>query len=206
MYHYYLFVITTLLIVLTPGADTLLVTKNTLVKGKEVGFKTVGGVCAGITIHIVIAVLGLSAIIANSIFLFKMIKYAGAAFLILMGILTLFSKKLNITSEDTATSEKTPKGSFFLQGMLSNVLNPKAIIFFISFLPQFIVPGENTLLQMILIGLTPVLLTLIWLFLYVNLINYIRVWFNKPSFLSAFQRITGFMLITLGMKLAFEKR
>ncbi|WP_408008031.1 LysE family translocator [Pseudalkalibacillus sp. A8] len=205
MDHYYLFVITTLLIALTPGADTVLVTKNTLVQGKGVGFRTVGGVCTGITIHIAIAVLGLSTIIANSVLLFKIIKYTGAAFLILMGIFTLFSKKPNLTS-DTTTLEKTSKGSYFLQGMFSNVLNPKAVIFFMSFLPQFIVPGEHTLLQMIIIGITPVLITFIWLFFYVNLINYIRVWFNKPSFLSVFQRLTGFMLITLGMKLAFEKR
>ncbi|KRD82444.1 hypothetical protein ASE51_22895 [Bacillus sp. Root147] len=205
MDHYYLFVITTLLISLTPGADTVLVTKNTLVQGKGVGFKTAGGICAGITVHIAIAVLGLSAIIAKSVLLFAIIKYAGAAFLILMGIFTLFSKKRNFTS-DATTSEKTPKGSFFLQGMFSNVLNPKAIIFFMSFLPQFIVPGEHNLLQMIIIGITPVLITFIWLFFYVNLINYIREWFNKPSFLAAFQRLTGLMLITLGMKLAFAKR
>lgn len=205
MDHYYLFVITTLLISLTPGADTVLVTKNTLVQGKGVGFKTAGGICAGITVHIAIAVLGLSAIIAKSVLLFAIIKYAGAAFLILMGIFTLFSKKRNFTS-DATTLEKTPKGSFFLQGMFSNVLNPKAIIFFMSFLPQFIVPGEHNLLQMIIIGITPVLITFIWLFFYVNLINYIREWFNKPSFLAAFQRLTGLMLITLGMKLAFAKR
>ncbi|MGG1663617.1 LysE family translocator [Brevibacillus sp. NRS-1366] len=205
MEHYYLFVITTLLIALTPGADTVLVTKNTLFRGKGVGFKTVGGVCAGITIHIAIAVLGLSAIIANSVLLFTIIKYIGAAFLILMGIVTLFSKKPNLSS-DTTTSEKTPIRSYFFQGMFSNVLNPKAIIFFMSFLPQFIVPEEHTLFQMIIIGITPVLITFIWLFFYVNLINYIRSWFNKPSFLSAFQRLTGLMLITLGMKLAFEKR
>jgi len=205
MDHYYLFVITTLLISLTPGADTVLVTKNTLVQGKGVGFKTAGGICAGITVHIAIAVLGLSAIIAKSVLLFAIIKYAGAAFLILMGIFTLFSKKRNFTS-DTSTSDKATKGSYFLQGMFSNVLNPKAIIFFMSFLPQFIVPGEHNLLQMMIIGITPVLITFIWLFFYVNLINYIREWFNKPSFLAAFQRLTGLMLITLGMKLAFEKR
>jgi RhtB (resistance to homoserine/threonine) family protein len=205
MDHYLIFVITILLIAITPGADTVLVTKNTLVKGKGVGFKTVCGVCVGIAIHIVIAVLGLSAIIANSVLLFKFIKYAGAAFLILIGILTLFSKKSNLTS-DITTSEKTPKGSYFLQGMFSNVFNPKAIIFFVSFLPQFIVPNEHTLFQMVIIGATPILITLLWLFFYVNLINYIRVWFNKPLFLSTFQRLTGFILITLGMKLAFEKR
>jgi len=173
MDHYYLFVITTLLISLTPGADTVLVTKNTLVQGKGVGFKTAGGICAGITVHIAIAVLGLSAIIAKSVLLFAIIKYAGAAFLILMGIFTLFSKKRNFTS-DTSTSDKATKGSYFLQGMFSNVLNPKAIIFFMSFLPQFIVPGEHNLLQMMIIGITPVLITFIWLFFYVNLINYIR--------------------------------
>ncbi|MFC4077975.1 LysE family translocator [Salinithrix halophila] len=205
MDHYYLFIITTLLITITPGADTVLVTKNTLVQGKGVGLKTVGGVCGGVAIHIVITVLGLSAIIANSIFVFKIIKYAGAAFLILMGIFTLFSKKSNGT-QDTTTSKKIPKGSYFLQGMFSNVFNPKAVIFFMSFLPQFIIPDEHNLLQMMIIGLTPVLITFIWLFFYVNLINYIRAWFNKSSFLSVFQRLTGFILITLGMKLAFEKR
>lgn len=203
---YYLFVITTLLITLVPGADTVLVTKNTLVRGKREGFKTVGGVCAGITIHIAIVVLGLSAIIAKSVFLFTIIKYTGAAFLVLMGILTLLSKNPNLPMDTTNSSEKTPIGSYFLQGMFSNVLNPKAIIFFMSFLPQFIVPDDHTLLQMIIVGITPVLITFIWLFFYVNLINYIRRWFNKPAFLSAFQRLTGFMLITPGMKLAFEKR
>ncbi|WP_257350650.1 LysE family translocator [Pseudalkalibacillus decolorationis] len=205
MDHYYLFVITTLMIALTPGADTVLVTKNTLIQGKGVGFKTVVGICAGIAIHILIAVLGLSAIIANSVLLFKIIKYVGAGFLILMGIVTLFSKRPNLASDNT-TTEKRLKGSYFLQGMFSNVFNPKAVVFFMSFLPQFIVPEEHTLLQMIIIGVTPVLITLIWLFCYVNLINHIRVWFNKPFFLYAFQRLTGFILITLGMKLAFEKR
>ncbi|WP_047155455.1 LysE family translocator [Aneurinibacillus tyrosinisolvens] len=205
MNHYYLFMLTTLLIAITPGADTVLVTKNTLAQGKRVGLKTVVGICTGIIIHELLAILGLSAIIASSVLLFEFVKYAGAAFLIYMGISTLFSKKKNITAHIT-TSGKTSKSSSFLQGVFSNVLNPKAVIFFVSFLPQFIVRGENTLLQMFLLGVVPVFITLIWLVIYVYLIDYVRIWFNKPSFQSAFQRITGFMLITLGMKLVFEKR
>lgn len=205
MDHYYLFVITTLLIILTPGADTVLVTKNTLIKGKRVGFKTVGGVCLGLTIHIVVALLGLSAVIANSVLLFKIIKYAGAAFLVFMGISALFSKQFNLTPDDT-TSNKDQKGSYFLQGLLSNVLNPKAIVFFMAFLPQFIKPGNYNFSQLVIIGITPVILTILWLFVYVHLINSIRTWFQKPLFVSAFHRLAGIMLISLGMKLAFEKR
>ncbi|MBT2606522.1 LysE family translocator [Bacillus sp. ISL-53] len=205
MEHFYLFVTTTLLIVLTPGADTVLVTKNTLINGKGIGFKTVGGVCLGLTIHIVIALLGLSAVIANSVLLFKIIKYAGAAFLIFMGISTLFSKQFNLTPDNT-TSNKKQKGSYFLQGLLSNVLNPKAIVFFMAFLPQFIIPGKHNLVHLVIIGITPVILTILWLFIYVNLINSIRGWFQKPFFTSAFQRLSGIMLISLGLKLAFDKK
>lgn len=204
MEHFYLFVLTTLLIVLTPGADTVLVTKNTLMNGKGVGFKTVGGICLGLTIHIAIALLGLSAVIANSVLLFNIIKYAGAAFLIFMGISALFSKRFDLTPDSTASNKKK-KGSYFLHGLLSNVLNPKAIIFFMAFLPQFMIPGQYNLLHLVMIGITPVLLTILWLFIYVNLINSIRSWFQKPLFISAFQRLSGIMLMSLGMKLAFDK-
>ncbi|MFQ6584617.1 LysE family translocator [Priestia megaterium] len=205
MNHYYLFILTTLLIAITPGADTVLVTKNTLNQGRKVGLKTVAGVCTGIVIHELLAILGLSAIIASSVLLFNIVKYAGAAFLIFMGISILLSKKKSITAHTTTTEQKSETSSF-LQGLLSNVLNPKAIIFFISFLPQFIKPEENTSLQMVLLGITPVLVTLVWLAIYVNLINYVRKWFNKPAFQSIFQRATGLVLITLAMRLAFEKR
>lgn len=205
MSHYFLFIMTTILITITPGADTLLVTRNTLTKGKKVGLKTVAGVCAGIAIHEIFALIGLSAIIASSVLLFEIVKYTGAAFLIYMGISALFSKQ-KITNDDTNPAKETSNQSHFLKGLLSNVLNPKAMVFFMSLLPQFITPGENSLSQIVLLGVTPVFITLIWLFVYVNLINLLRDWFNKPSIASKFQRITGIMLISLGMKLALEKR
>ena len=158
----------------------------------------------GLTIHIAIALLGLSAVIANSVLLFNIIKYAGAAFLIFMGISALFSKRFDLTPDSTASNKKK-KGSYFLHGLLSNVLNPKAIIFFMAFLPQFMIPGQYNLLHLVMIGITPVLLTILWLFIYVNLINSIRSWFQKPLFISAFQRLSGIMLMSLGMKLAFDK-
>lgn len=133
----------------------------------------------GLTIHIVITLLGLSAIIANSVLVFQIIKYAGAAFLIFMGITTLFSKQFNLTLDDSTSNKKKQKGSYFLQGLLSNVLNPKAVIFFMAFLPQFMTPGKSNLLQMVIIGITPILLNILWLFIYVNLINSIRSWFQS---------------------------
>lgn len=94
-----------------------------------------------------------------------------------MGITTLFSKQFNLTPDDSTSNKKKQKGSYFLQGLLSNVLNPKAVIFFMAFLPQFMTPGKSNLLQMVIIGITPILLNILWLFIYVNLINSIRSWF-----------------------------
>ncbi|MGG4555224.1 LysE family translocator [Paenibacillus humicus] len=205
MNEYFLFLFTTLLIALTPGADTVLVTKNTLSQGRRAGLKTVAGVCTGIIIHELLAILGLSAIIASSVLLFNIVKYVGVAFLIFMGLSILLSKKYYNTNNITNSENQKFETPSFFQGLLSNVLNPKAIIFFIFFIPQFIKPSENISLQMFLLGVTPVLITLIWLAIYVNLIGYIRKWFNKPTFQSIFQRITGFVLITLALKLAFEK-
>ena len=212
MDNFYLFLLTTLAIVMAPGADALLVTKNTMSSGFKGGLQTSIGVCSGLAVHAVAAVFGLTAIIAKSVFLFQIVKYAGAAYLIYMGISALVSKKQtlvggkeNNTSKQEQRTPTKQRHSYFLQGMLTNILNPKSVLFYFTFIPQFIVPNENTVGQIILFSTTIIILGFLWLTFYAYTLTYIRKWFEKPLVQSVFQKVTGTVLLSLGLKVALEK-
>lgn len=211
MNSYYLFVITALAAAILPGADFAMVTKNTLALGRKSGQATALGVASGLMVHTTAAVLGLSVIIAKSAFLFGLVKYIGAAYLFYIGITTLFSGvqgSISPAVSDTAvkaSSEHSLK-TCYAQGALTNTLNPKAAIFYMTLLPQFVDPAKDPLLQLAILGLTSLIIVLMWFLFLASALDYIRVWFNKPTFRSAFQKITGLMLISFGVKLALEKQ
>lgn len=211
MNSYCLFVLTALAAAILPGADFAMVTKNTLALGRKGGQATALGIASGLMVHTTAAVLGLSVIIAKSAFLFSLVKYIGAAYLFYIGITTLYSRvQDNITTEIPETAAKTASENTlktcFAQGALTNTLNPKAAIFYLTLLPQFVDPGRDTYLQLIILGLTSVAIVLVWFLFLAGALDYIRAWFGKPMFRSAFQRITGLMLISFGIKLALEKQ
>jgi RhtB (resistance to homoserine/threonine) family protein len=196
-----------ILLVILPGPDTGLATKNTIVFGKKGGIKTVLGITSGLVIHTVAAVVGLSAIIVKSAVLFSAFKYIGAIYLIYLGVMSLWSlRKREVLLEDYDQKENKYQGtSCFRQGFLTNLLNPKVAVFFLTFLPQFVIPESNTFLQFLGMGVTYTFLTFIWFLLYVYLINYISVWMKKPSTQNIIQGITGCVLVGFGIKLALEK-
>jgi RhtB (resistance to homoserine/threonine) family protein len=211
MNSYYLFVLTALAAAILPGADFAMVTKNTLALGRKGGQATALGIASGLMVHTTAAVLGLSVIIAKSAFLFGLVKYIGAAYLFYIGITTLFSRvqgSISPTISDTAakaSSEHTLKACF-AQGALTNTLNPKAAIFYMTLLPQFVDPAKDPLLQLAILGLTSLIIVMMWFLFLASALDYIRVWFNKPMFRSVFQKITGLMLISFGVKLALAKQ
>lgn len=212
MNSYYLFVLTALAATILPGADFAMVTKNTLTLGRKAGQATALGISSGLIVHTTAAVLGLSVIIAKSAFLFGLVKYAGAAYLFYIGITSLISRvqgDISPAASDTPAEAPAAIYSFktcFAQGALSNTLNPKVAIFYMTLLPQFVDPAKDAYLQLVILGLTSVILALIWFLFLAGALDYIRVWFNKPMFRSIFQRLTGLMLISFGVKLALEKQ
>lgn len=132
----YLFFIASLLLNLTPGNDMLYVASRSISQGIKAGITSAAGIFIGCFVHILAAVLGLSIIISRSVYLFQLIKFAGAAYLIYLGVKVLLSKPCVDT-----TDEKPSKANYcklFKQGIVTNVLNPKVAVFFLSFLPQFI--------------------------------------------------------------------
>lgn len=208
MDQYYFFILMSILLVILPGPDTGLATNNTIIYGKIGGIRTVFGITTGLVIHTSAAVLGLSAIIVKSAFLFSVFKYVGALYLIYLGIMALWTiknKRTSIDSDPALSNNKFQNASCFRQGFLTNLLNPKVAVFFLTFLPQFVVADKNVLIQFLMMGGIYIILTLIWFMLYVNFINYINVWMKKPSTQHFIQGISGVILVGFGIKLALEK-
>jgi RhtB (resistance to homoserine/threonine) family protein len=205
-----LFVLMSILLIILPGPDTGLTTKNTITHGKEGGIKTVLGISSGFMIHTLAAIFGLSAILVKSALLFSVFKYVGAVYLVYLvylGVTSLWSlKKRKEVTSDGDVQTKYQNKSTFRQGFLTNLLNPKVAVFFLTFLPQFLSPGSKSFLQFLIMGMTYTVLTVIWLLLYVYLIDSISKWMKKPSTQRAIQGISGLVLVTFGIKLALEKR
>lgn len=196
-----------IVLIILPGPDTAIATKNTLTIGKNGGLKTVFGTCCALMIHTTAAVVGLSAIIVKSAMFFSIFKFVGAIYLFYLGVKTLWSLKNN---KNLVKNEFLPKNNYqgkscFKQGFLTNLLNPKVAVFFLTFLPQFVEVNSTTFIPFLLMGITYTILTIIWFLFYISLINQISAFIKRPSINKAMEGITGLVLIAFGLKLAFEK-
>ncbi|MCU5304206.1 LysE family translocator, partial [Bacillus toyonensis] len=194
-------------LIILPGPDTAMATKNTLVAGKMGGVKTVFGTCVALLIHTLAAVIGLSALIVKSALLFSIFKYVGALYLIYIGIKALLAvkNKEGVNTNDVSINNDKEHTSCFRQGFLTNLLNPKIAVFFLTFLPQFLNPSHNTFIQLLVMGLTYLVLTIIWFAFYIFLIDKISAFMKKPKTQRYIQGLTGIVLIGFGIKLALEK-
>lgn len=200
-----LFLIACILLIILPGPDTAIVTKNTIVSGKKAGFQTMIGSCSGLLIHTIAAVAGLSALIVKSAVAFTIIKYVGAVYLCYLGVRTLMQMRAKkVTNEEELVEAKG--NSSFKQGFITNITNPKVAVFFLTFLPQFLAPDANVFLAFLAMGLIYIALTFVWFFLYVYLLNTIRDFMKRPATQAVVEGLTGIVLIGFGIKLAFEKQ
>ncbi|MEJ9307161.1 LysE family translocator [Priestia megaterium] len=204
MENFYLFVITCIFLIILPGPDTAIMTKNTLTVGKQGGFKTMIGICCALSIHTLTAIVGLSAIIVKSALLFSIFKYIGAVYLIYLGIKSLLTLRNQETAK-TVVESKYKNRSSFKQGFLTNLLNPKIAVFFLTFLPQFVDPGSHTFMPFLMLGITYIVLTIVWYLFYIYLLNQISAFMKKPRTQKVIEGITGTILIGFGIKLALEK-
>ncbi|MEC3534060.1 LysE family translocator, partial [Bacillus thuringiensis] len=166
--NYLLFIIMSICLIILPGPDTAMATKNTLIAGKVGGVKTVFGTCIALLIHTLAAVIGLSALIVKSALLFSIFKYVGALYLIYIGIKALLAvrNKEGVDTNDISLNNENKHTSCFRQRFLTNLLNPKIAVFFLTFLPQFLNPNHNTFIQLLVMGLTYLVLTAFWFAFY----------------------------------------
>ena len=202
--NFWMFALTGLLLNLTPGNDMLYIMARSSGQGTKAGVVSALGIGAGCVVHIVAAVIGLSALIAQSAVAFNVVKYAGAAYLIYLGVKAIFKKRLFI--QLNAPLRELAYSKIFWQGVATNVLNPKVALFFLAFLPQFISVGKGAAaLQILFLGA--------WFNVVGTLVNIlVAVLFGKlgallshsPQFVLWQQRITGTVLVALGIKVAMS--
>jgi threonine/homoserine/homoserine lactone efflux protein len=187
-----------------PGADMALVAKVTLLDGRRAAFFTSLGICAGLPVHATASALGLSLILATSAEAFTVVKFVGAAYLAYLGIRTLRDSFRAAADHVVAPGRARSVRAAFVQGWLSNVLNPKVALFYLTFLPQFISPGDNVLAKSLLLAGIHAALGLMWLPLYAYAIDRLgRLVSGARRWL---ERISAAALIGLGLRLAFERR
>jgi RhtB (resistance to homoserine/threonine) family protein len=206
------FIAAAILMILTPGNDNILVLRNTLTKGKLAGLVTSAGVMTGICIHTGMAALGLSVILARSAVAFESIKLIGAAYLVFLGIQSLRNaikgngRLSELADARQAKDRKKNLAGVYLQGALTNILNPKVAFFFLSFLPQFIRPEDPFVAKSLLLAAIFILLGGLWFIMLVPGINRLRVIVVRPKIKRAVEASSGAVLVGLGVRLAFERR
>lgn len=196
------FIVMTLFVVMSPGVDTALITKRTLAEGKKAGFQMALGITAGSLGHTLAASLGLSALLLQSAFAFNVIKWGGALYLIYLGLTALLARKSDQNKQNI--NRKKPQ-SAFQEGLLSNLLNPKVAVFFLTFLPQFVTNGDRAMIDLFLMGCVYALMSIIWFIAYVLCLHYIREWLLSPNVQLWMEKATGVVLVGFGIKLLFTK-
>ena len=203
--NFYLFLSVSILINLSPGPDMIYTAARSLSQGTKAGIFSALGIFAGCLFHITAAVFGLSAIIENSVLLFSIIKFAGAAYLIYLGVRSFFNKK---TKPEMISFPVLTKRKIFFQGMLTNILNPKVAIFFLSFLPQFInLESGQVKEQISFLGLWfDVQGTLVLITVAVLTGAFKHVLQKNKAFWNWQEKITGLILMGLGVKMIFSRK
>ena len=146
-----LFATAALALIVIPGPNLIYITARTLAEGRRAGIASALGVEAGTLVHVIAAAFGVSALIASSATAFSILKYAGAAYLIYLGVKALLSKDEAPAAARDAAPVSLRRS--FAEGALVNVLNPKVALFFLAFLPQFIDPDRgSTAVQILILG------------------------------------------------------
>jgi RhtB (resistance to homoserine/threonine) family protein len=194
-------------LVILPGADTALVTRNTLALGRRSAMATIAGIGSGCVIHATASALGLSAILATSAAAFNVMKTVGAAYLVWIGIQSIRGAGA-APSAPAAPSVKPAHQTLgpFLQGFLTNVLNPKVAIFYLTFLPQFIGPGQPVFRRSLVLAAIHIAMGFVWLATYAWFVDRLGAVLTRPRVKAWLERVTGGLLIALGLRLAWERR
>jgi threonine/homoserine/homoserine lactone efflux protein len=206
IHHYWLFLATAVVLIITPGQDTFFILGRSLAGGRRAGIAAALGVSVGTVIHTVLAALGLSALLATSPYAFMTVKFAGAAYLIYIGVRALLARGDGLPADDAvAAAGHWPA---FRQGILTNLLNPKVALFFLALLPQFIAADSgHKVLAFLALGLSFVTMGLAWCVMLAVASARLRAAFlRRPSMAQVLNKIAGAMFIGLGLRLATARQ
>lgn len=203
------FLVAITLLTISPGVDTLLVIRNTARGGVKDGITTSIAICCGLFVHATISALGISLILLQSAWAFNLLKLVGAGYLVWLGITSLLAAKRgkplpvnSMVTSSTVVSRWQP----IKEGFLSNVLNPKTVVFYMAFLPQFIAPNDPALLKSLWLAGVHFVIANIWQISVVLMVGGATKWLASARFAQALNATTGAVLVVFGIRLALTQR
>jgi len=199
------FIGVSLLLAVTPGPDMAVVTKNALAHGRRGVVLTTTGIALALSIWVTATAVGLSALLRASGELLFVLKLVGAAYLGYLGVRALLESRQRPADLLTGAPAPAPAHAIFRQGFLSAISNPKLGVFFVTFLPQFVAPGQALLPRLLELGLTFAIIGWTWMLVYGLLISRIRDFITAPRVRQWMQRVTGMVLLGFGARLALER-
>jgi threonine/homoserine/homoserine lactone efflux protein len=191
-------------VVVIPGPDMALVARNVLRHGRSAGVATSLGICTGVLGWAIAAALGVATILATSATAFTVLKLAGAAYLIYLGITTLRARD-EIGPGGGNSGLALPWHRAWLQGALSALLNPKLGVFFLTLLPQFISPGDPPAARALQLAVVFEVIGLAWLLTYTAMLGALGSALGRPGPRRFMRRVTGTVLVALGARVALER-
>lgn len=187
------------LLTITPGVDMALVTRTALGEGLRPALRTSAGICSGLLAWGALSAIGVAAVVAASATAFTVLKLAGAAYLVWLGVQT-------IRGERAREPEAAAGGPAFRRGLVSNLLNPKIAVFYSTVLPGFVAAGAALLPAFLLLAGVHVALSLVWLSGYAWAVTRAGHVLRRPRVRRALDRVTGGVLVAFGARLALTSR
>ena len=202
------FVALAVFVIVTPGPDTALTVRNTISGGRRAGVATAAGVSSGLAVWTLATAAGLSALLVASEPAFMALKYAGAAYLVFLGLQTLIGAFAARTHDATPLFTRSPltRAGALRQGLINDLANPKIAVFFSSLLPQFAPAHGPAFPTLLALGLLFCAMTFAWLCLYAAAIDRLSALLSRTAVRRAIDAVMGTVLMALGGRLALERR
>lgn len=194
-----------LLLAVTPGPDMAVVTRNALAHGRRGVLLTTSGIGLALVIWVGATAVGLSALLRTSGEVLLILKVVGAGYLAFLGIRTLLESRHRPGELLASAPPAAPAHAVFRQGFLSAISNPKLGVFFVTFLPQFVLPGQAVLPRLLELGVTFAVIGWIWMNAYGLFVTRLREVITAPRVRQWMQRVTGVVLLGFGARLALER-
>ncbi|WP_345829793.1 homoserine/homoserine lactone efflux protein [Erwinia sp. HDF1-3R] len=197
------YLLTTTVLSLSPGSGAI----NTMSTGISHGFRgaaaSISGLQVGLSLHILLVGIGLGALFSHSVLAFEILKWAGAAYLVWLGIQQW---RAGGGIDLQAVAKAMPRRRLFKRAILVNLTNPKSIVFLAALFPQFIIPHQPQLMQYLILGVTTVVVDIIVMIGYATLATRIAGWIKGPRQMTLLNRIFGGMFMAVGVLLASARR
>jgi RhtB (resistance to homoserine/threonine) family protein len=208
--HFGFFVVAVFLLNVTPGPDTAYIVGRSVAQGRGAGLVSALGISAGCCVHSLACAFGLTALLAASATAFTVIKIVGAIYLVYLGVRLVLTKQETqaATQAEGPAAAPRPLRQLFLSGFWTNVLNPKVVLFFVSFFPQFVSTGsEHKALAFLTLGAVFVLMSMVWNSFVAWIAGSVTQRFSgKPGVKKWLDRTVGSAFVGLGLKLATATR